>query len=117
VSDPQDAPFIAAFFDGNLDDAYGACRTTWLPDATSYLSKLGNAVLRSDMHDVMFACDHLREGALYVGARTLLKHVKFIECAARDRDWSLASLLALEATCYVDTVRGCVGERIEPAAG
>lgn len=112
----QDIGRIAEFFDGNMERTYELCRTTWLPDAESNLHKLATALSRLNMHDVMFLCDHLREGARCVGARTFMTQVKDIECAARDRDWPLASRLATDITHYVREVHAWLGEHFEAAA-
>ena len=112
----QDVDRVAEFFEGNLDSTYGFCRKTWLPDAELNLHKLSSALSRLNMHDVMFLCDHLREGARCVGARMLMTHLQDIECAARDRDWSLATRLAASTAHYVQSIRTWLGERFEAAS-
>jgi hypothetical protein len=113
---PQDVLRVSEFFGGNLDSTYGFCRTTWLPDAELTLHKLDMALSRLDLRTSMHLCDHLREGARSVGARTFMTHVKHIECAARDRDWPLASRLATNTAHYVHSIHDWLGERFEAAA-
>jgi hypothetical protein len=113
---PQDVIRVSEFFGGDLDSTYGFCRTTWLPDAELTLHKLDAALSRLDVRTSMYLCDHLREGARSVGARTFMTHVEHIECAARERDWPSASRLAIYAAHYVHSVHAWLGERFEAAA-
>lgn len=110
---PDDVGRVAEFFDGNLQEAYGFVNSVWLPDAAASIARLVIALRSFDLHDVVFLCDHLREGARTVGARVFMAHVKTIECTVREGDWVLGRRLTAELEQYLGTIRHWIDRRFD----
>jgi hypothetical protein len=109
----DDIKSIGAAFRGNMDVAYDYCRGVWLPETLSGIGNLERALSLHEMHDVMLLCEHLREDARSVGVRTLMTRLTDIECAARERDWMLATRLTSETAHYARSIYRWLARRSE----
>jgi hypothetical protein len=62
-----DVSRVTEFFEGDENAAYTLARDIWLPETVLTLWRLYGVVL-SHGDDLLFLCDHLREGSRVVGA-------------------------------------------------
>jgi|SRR5579862_6889413 len=77
--DPNDLERVAEFFDGNYEAAYRMAREVWLPETARTLERLESAIAARADGQVIFLCDHLREGARTVGAHAFVDAATGIE--------------------------------------
>ena len=75
----RDARRLADFFDKRMGAAYAFARAVWLPDALKTLEHIAGAIAASNDRDIVFLCDHLREGARSVGAQAFISGATQIE--------------------------------------
>jgi hypothetical protein len=87
VLDSNDLRRVAAFYDGDIGQAYLMARDVWLPDAERTLERIGEAVRGRNDGSLAFLCDHLREGARCVGARDHVRVADCIEAHCRQREF------------------------------
>lgn len=84
---PDDIARVAEFFECDADAAFDFARRIWLPEANRTAVNIMNAIRLRDWTALIFLCDHLREGARWVGASRIIYYAGEIERAATTQFW------------------------------
>lgn len=86
----HDVHRVSEFFDGELEATYAFMQATWLPDAFASVSALAECLRNGDTSASVFMCDHLRQGALAVGARGVAVEAESIAATVFEGRWLVA---------------------------
>lgn len=89
----QDVRRVAEYFDGELEATYAFVQSVWLPDAFKSVDALAECVRSGDTASTLYMCDHLRQGAISVGARAFAAEADAISTAVVDGQWIMAATL------------------------
>lgn len=90
----RDVHRVSEYFDGDLEPTYAFVQSVWLPAASKGITALNECMRRLDMRASLFMCDHLRQGAISVGARTFCADVELIAAAVSAEQWIAAGYLS-----------------------
>jgi len=90
---PHDVRRVAEYFDGELEATYLFVQSVWLPDAFKSVDALSECLRAGDASASLFMCDHLRQGAISVGARAFANEADAIALAVTDGQWLMAATL------------------------
>jgi hypothetical protein len=72
-----------------------------LPAASKGIVALNECMRRLDLRATLFMCDHLRQGAISVGARTFCADVELITAAVTQEQWIAAGYLSRRLIVHV----------------
>ena len=89
----QDVRRVAEYFDGELEATYVFVQSVWLPDAFKSVDALAECVRSADTSATLYMCDHLRQGAISVGARAFAADAEAISTAVVEGQWIMAATL------------------------
>jgi len=89
----HDVRRVAEYFDGELEATYLFVQSVWLPDAFKSVDALSECLRSGDTSASLFMCDHLRQGAISVGARAFSAEAEAISLAVADGQWLMAATL------------------------
>ena len=89
----HDVHRVAEYFDGELEATYVFVQSVWLPDAFKSVDALSECVRSGDVASTLFMCDHLRQGAISVGARAFAADADAISTAVVEGQWLMAATL------------------------
>jgi hypothetical protein len=89
----HDVHRVAEYFDGELEPTYVFVQSVWLPDAFKSVDALAECLRSGDASSTLFMCDHLRQGAISVGARAFAAEADLISTAVVEGQWIAAAAL------------------------
>jgi L-rhamnose isomerase len=89
----HDVHRVAEYFDGELEPTYVFVQSVWLPDAFKSVDALAECLRLGDASSTLFMCDHLRQGAISVGARAFAAEADAISSAVVEGQWLIAATL------------------------
>jgi len=89
----HDVRRVAEYFDGELEATYVFVQSVWLPDAFKSVDALAECVRSGDTAATLYMCDHLRQGAISVGARAFAAEADAIADAVVEGQWIMAATL------------------------
>lgn len=87
----HDVHRVAEYFDGALEATYVFVQSVWLPDAFKSVEALAECLRTGDATSALFMCDHLRQGAISVGARAFAAEASAIAEAVSEGQWIVAA--------------------------
>jgi len=87
----HDVHRVSEYFDGQLEPTYAFVQATWLPDAFKSVDALAECLRSGDLTATLFMCDHLRQGAISVGARAFAADAEAIAEAVVAGEWIAAA--------------------------
>lgn len=87
----HDVRRVAEYFDGELEATYVFVQSVWLPDAFKSVDALSECLRAGDVSASLFMCDHLRQGAISVGARAFASEADAISTAVAEGQWIMAA--------------------------
>jgi hypothetical protein len=97
----RDVHRVSEYFDGDLEPTYVFVQSVWLPAAIKGIGALNECMRRVDLRATLFMCDHLRQGAISVGARTFCADVELISTAVAEEQWIAAAHLSRRLVVHV----------------
>lgn len=89
----HDVRRVAEYFDGELEATYVFVQSVWLPDAFKSVDALAECLRAGDASASIFMCDHLRQGAISVGARAFAGETDAISSAVVEGQWMQAAVM------------------------
>lgn len=87
----HDVHRVSEYFDGELEPTYAFVQATWLPDAFESVDALAECIRVCDLGATIYMCDHLRQGAISVGARAFAAEAEAIAEAVVAGEWIFAA--------------------------